>query len=164
MDGVIGIIFNDKGQVLLQKRRDIPVWSLPGGGINKSESPEKAVVREVYEETGIKSKVIRQIAEYSFKSGKKNYFFECKQIGGNLQTSNESSKVDFFSTEKLPKPYDPLVPQLINDALKQQKTIIKKQLKTLTFKNMIYYFVAHPLVAFKYVLKLKKAKEVSKAP
>lgn len=159
MDGVIGIIFNDKGQVLLQKRRDIPIWSLPGGGINKNESPEKAVVREVYEETGIKSKVIRQIAEYSFKSGKKNYFFECKQIGGNLLTSNESSKVDFFPTNKLPKPYDPLVTQLINDALKQQKSIIKKQLKTLTLKNMVYYFVAHPSVALKYVLRLVKKKK-----
>ena len=159
MDGVIGIIYNDEGQVLLQKRRDIPIWSLPGGGINKNESPEKAVVREVYEETGIKSKIIRQIAEYSFKSGKKNYFFECKQIGGNLQTSNESSKVDFFSTNKLPKPYDPLVPQLINDALKQQKSIIKKQLKTLTLKNMVYYFVAHPSVALKYVLRLMKKKK-----
>jgi len=154
MDGVIGIVFDENGRVLLQKRRDIPVWSLPGGGLGSKENPEKAVIREIEEETGIKSKVIRQIAEYTFKSGKINYFFECKQIGGKIQTSDESSNVNFFSVGKLPKPYDPLVPQLVDDALKHQKSIIKRRLKTLTLKNAAYYFVTHPTIAFKYLLKL----------
>lgn len=161
MDGVTGIIFDDNNQVLLQKRRDVPVWSLPGGGIDKNEALERAVVREIEEETGLKSKVVRRIAEYTFKSGKKNYFFECKQIGGNLQVSNESSNVDFFSTEKLPKPYDPLVPELINDALKNQKSLIKRQLKTLTLKNAVYYFLTNPKIVLKYISKILGKRKIN---
>ncbi len=162
MDGVIGVVFIKGNKVLLQKRRDIPVWSLPGGGIDKGESPEKAVVREIYEETGIKSKVVRQIAEYSFKSGKKNYFFECEQIGGAPQTSGESSDVNYFSIEKLPTPYDPIVPQLISDALKNNKEIIKRQLKTITLKNAVYYFITNPKIVLRYIYKVfGKKKRVS---
>lgn len=102
MDGVIGIVFINENKVLLQKRRDVPVWFLPGGGIDKGESPEKAVVREIYEETGIKSKVIRQVAEYSFKSGKKNYFFECEQIGVRLEQAMNPAKLIFSLPKNFP--------------------------------------------------------------
>ena len=48
---VYGIVFNnDKTEVLLIKRRDIPVWVLPGGGLDQGESPETGAVREVLEE------------------------------------------------------------------------------------------------------------------
>ena len=50
---VVGILFSkDQKEVLLIKRRDVPVWVLPGGGIEKSESLEEAIIREVLEETG----------------------------------------------------------------------------------------------------------------
>lgn len=34
-------------------------WTLPGGGVEEGESPERAAVREVEEETGIKGKIVR---------------------------------------------------------------------------------------------------------
>lgn len=34
-------------------------WSLPGGGIDHGEHPRDAVVREVYEETGLRARVGR---------------------------------------------------------------------------------------------------------
>jgi len=50
---VIGVVFSpDEKQVLLTKRRDVPVWVLPGGGIERNENPEDAIVREILEETG----------------------------------------------------------------------------------------------------------------
>tara|TARA_B100000686_G_scaffold265830_1_gene280404 strand:- start:17738 stop:18220 length:483 start_codon:yes stop_codon:yes gene_type:complete len=59
------VILNKKGFIWIGKRSDIKnssEWQMPQGGIDKNENPEKAVFREVYEETGIKSiKIIDKI-------------------------------------------------------------------------------------------------------
>lgn len=52
------IIVNKKGEVLLQKKTlDYPpypgMWMIFGGEIEKGEDPEKAIIREIYEETGM---------------------------------------------------------------------------------------------------------------
>lgn len=51
------IIANNKGQVLLCARADQADnnWQFPQGGIDKDEAPLQAAIRELYEETGIKS-------------------------------------------------------------------------------------------------------------
>ena len=47
------IVFNgDETEVLLQKRRDFRIWTLPGGHIESGESWEEAGIRETFEETG----------------------------------------------------------------------------------------------------------------
>jgi putative (di)nucleoside polyphosphate hydrolase len=58
-------IFNDKGQVLIGRRKPEgdpedssefgSPWQMPQGGIDKGEAPKEASVRELYEETSIKS-------------------------------------------------------------------------------------------------------------
>ena len=45
------VIYNN--QILLIKNTYGYAYSLPGGGIKKNESPEKAAIREVFEEVGI---------------------------------------------------------------------------------------------------------------
>lgn len=47
-------IITCKGRLLLEKRRDSDVWGLPGGGVKKKETELQAIVREVYEELGIR--------------------------------------------------------------------------------------------------------------
>ena len=46
------ITCNDK--LLLEKRRDSNTWGLVGGGVKKTETELQAMVREVYEELGIR--------------------------------------------------------------------------------------------------------------
>ncbi len=57
-----------KKKVLLMKRLNTHVfegfWSLPGGKINKSESPEQAVVREIKEETNLSFKPKNLLGKY----------------------------------------------------------------------------------------------------
>jgi len=50
VDGVI----LDEGRVYLIERKDGRGWAIPGGFIDAGETPEQAVVRELYEETKLK--------------------------------------------------------------------------------------------------------------
>lgn len=47
------IIENDKGEILLQKRRDNGCWALLGGSMEIGEKFVEVAKREVYEEAGI---------------------------------------------------------------------------------------------------------------
>lgn len=47
-------IINCQGKLLMEKRRDSDIWGLVGGGVKKTESSLQAIVREVYEELGIR--------------------------------------------------------------------------------------------------------------
>lgn len=51
--GASGIVLNDNDEILLQFRSDKHVWGLPGGAMEPGEEPAEAVIREVYEETGV---------------------------------------------------------------------------------------------------------------
>ncbi len=56
-----GLVQRDGCLLLVQLTRRTPAagsWSLPGGGIDHGEHPADAVVRELYEETGLRGRVI----------------------------------------------------------------------------------------------------------
>lgn len=42
------------GRLLLERRRDSDSWGLVGGGVRKTESPLEGMVREIYEELGVR--------------------------------------------------------------------------------------------------------------
>ncbi|MBU3143874.1 NUDIX hydrolase [Clostridium sp. CF012] len=46
--GAFTIILN-KNRVLLSKRKGIPIWDLPGGGVEKHEMLTDCAVREAFE-------------------------------------------------------------------------------------------------------------------
>ncbi len=47
------LVRDPAGRLLLQRRADNGNWELPGGSIDPGEPPARAVVREVWEETGL---------------------------------------------------------------------------------------------------------------
>lgn len=61
-------------------------WVFPGGHIKRGESPEKAAVREVYEETGIRCKAAGKPIQLSTK--KDVAFIHCKASASNQQLDN----------------------------------------------------------------------------
>ena len=56
MPSVAAIIKNEQGEILFQYPGG-EFWSLPAGAIEPGETPEEAVVREVWEETGLRVQV-----------------------------------------------------------------------------------------------------------
>lgn len=47
-------IITCKGKLLLEKRRDSDIWGLVGGGVKKTESSLEGMIREIYEELGVR--------------------------------------------------------------------------------------------------------------
>jgi ADP-ribose pyrophosphatase YjhB (NUDIX family) len=75
-------------------------WAFPGGGIKKSEKPEKAAVRECREETGVRCK---SVGEY-FKFGDKKHvaFVHCKVVGTiKLDNNSEFAALGFFTLKEM---------------------------------------------------------------
>lgn len=59
------IIRDQQNRILLQRRSDYGDWGLPGGGMDAGESIEETMIREVYEETGLKIKEYNLYTVYS---------------------------------------------------------------------------------------------------
>lgn len=63
LPGVTAVIREDD-RFLLARQRDSGRWSLIGGGIEPGEDPRTALLREVREELGVDSDIIRIIGAY----------------------------------------------------------------------------------------------------
>lgn len=154
-DAVCTIVFNEaKDQVLLIKRRDIPVWVLPGGGIHEGESPEEAAVRETEEETGLRVQLGRKIAFYTpvNRLTKPTHFFECHVQGGALSTGDETKAIAFFPLHRLPRRLVPFYKTWIDDALLRAPTVLEKTIRKTSYFTFLQYLICHPCLVFRFLL------------
>jgi ADP-ribose pyrophosphatase YjhB (NUDIX family) len=119
--GVFAIIRDEQNRVLLILRNDYDLWNLPGGGLEKGESPWQGVVREVKEETGLNVEIVRLTGVYS-KTDKDEivFSFECKIIDGELTLNEEAKEFQFFSFNELPKNMSQKQVERIEDLLKNE--------------------------------------------
>ncbi len=128
-----GIVFNALGEVLLQKRSDNGWWGLPSGYVDVGESVEQGAIREIWEETGIRSRIRRLVGVYSdpqhnvisaYPDGSLIQFaiiiFECEYLSGELQVSEESTDVGYFPIALLPEDTLLCDLQAIEDALENR--------------------------------------------
>jgi 8-oxo-dGTP pyrophosphatase MutT (NUDIX family) len=63
------MVINRNGHVLLVRHSYMPGWSLPGGGVDRGEPPDVAVVRELGEEIGLGGGVIEFSRLYTRHAG-----------------------------------------------------------------------------------------------
>lgn len=131
--GVAVIIFNEKKEVLLQKRADVHQWGIPSGHIEIGETVTQAAIREIYEETGLTIVVEKLIGVYSepasqvfeYPDGRVTHFITtCVQgciVQGNLEAKcDETLALAFFSRENLPADLLKMHPQWLEDALSEK--------------------------------------------
>ncbi|MCE7985567.1 MAG: NUDIX domain-containing protein [Caldilinea sp. CFX5] len=64
LPGVGALVFDEQGRLLLQQRTDSQRWSVPVGGMDPYETPADAVLREIWEETGILAEPVRLFGIY----------------------------------------------------------------------------------------------------
>lgn len=111
------VIVNQK--VLLVKRRDFPLWDLPGGVVESDELPSEAAIREMYEETGYEVQIDYEFARYIDKTRNDcQHLFKSHIINGELKrTTTETRDLRWFSLNQLPLFIIPNRKRQIQDAL-----------------------------------------------
>ncbi|WP_134663787.1 NUDIX hydrolase [Amycolatopsis sp. CFH S0078] len=101
---VSAFIQDDERRILMIRRTDNDLYAIPGGQLELGETLAEATVREVREETGINCRITGVIGLYSnpkhvikYDDGEiRQEFSICfrgEVLGGELQTSTESSEV-----------------------------------------------------------------------
>lgn len=153
-ESVNGILFSpDRKEVLLIKRRDVPVWVLPGGGIDPNESPEEAAIREMHEETGYTVALSRKVAEYTplNRLARFTHLFECTLVSGSPTLSSETQGVAFFPIDNLP-PLPPPYPDWIADAAQKETSLIQKPIHSVTYLNLLKHALSHPILVLRFLL------------
>jgi len=119
--GAFVVIFNKKGRVLLCHRRDMDIWTLPGGAVENSELPDEAAIRETQEETGLKVKIKDLVGIYGKPHRDELVFvFIGKAVDGKLMETPESDESRYFKTHKLPVNTIPKHVERIRDAENNQ--------------------------------------------
>ncbi len=108
-----GCIFNEKGEVLLQRRGNTNKWGFPGGAIEIGETPQMAAIREAKEETGLDVEVGKIIGVFTdlditYASGDQAQSvviaYELKPVGGELYCDQvETTELRYYSKDEKPE-------------------------------------------------------------
>lgn len=85
-----GIVFNDKGEVLVTQHSQNKNWSFPKGHIDSNQTIEEAALREVKEEGGVEAEIVDKVgySKYVYTlNGEKIFkvvtYFLMKYISGD---------------------------------------------------------------------------------
>lgn len=108
-------IITNRGRILLERRCDSDTWGLVGGGVKKWEEPIDAIVRETYEELGLRipKERFQKLAVYGEPGRIAAYrdgsiwrmvivvFSLALEDDAQLKISKESKELRFFTKEEL---------------------------------------------------------------
>jgi 8-oxo-dGTP pyrophosphatase MutT (NUDIX family) len=131
LPGVVMVIFDDQGRVLLNQRTDTGRWALISGIPDPGEQPAEAAVREIAEETGVSAVVERVLSVFMnepivYPNGDHAQYIDivllCRAVGGQARVNDdESLDVRWFATDELP-PLGPIARSRIDLALRDEPT------------------------------------------
>ena len=98
--GVGAVVINEKNELLMVRDRihtSHSIYKLPGGMLEHAQSLEEGVVREVWEETGIKAKLIKMVSvlnSHPFTFNKSNMYIV-------FQLEAETTKIEVIDTHEI---------------------------------------------------------------
>ncbi|WP_406416539.1 NUDIX domain-containing protein [Streptomyces sp. NBC_00873] len=112
LPSVTAVVVDETGRILLNRRRDTGLWSAISGILEPGEQPAAGIVREVFEETGVRvvpeyvSSVYAEPPLIHLNRDRSQYLnvtFRCRPVGGEAKVNDdESIDVAWFSPAELP--------------------------------------------------------------
>ena len=110
------LVRDEAGRVLLLRRTDNDLWTIPTGGLKKGETIRECAARECREETGIDIEITGLVGVFStpdhvivYRKGKKvdevrqpvNVCLRARPVAGEAITTDEASEVRWVGPEDL---------------------------------------------------------------
>lgn len=127
------IVADQHGRILLHRRSDNQLWSIPGGTMEIGETIRGTVIREVKEETGLDIDPGHLVGIYSdpnhviaYPNGEiRQEFsicFACRLLAGHLTAGDESLEIGFFTRAQIEQmPIHPSILIRINHFLESRE-------------------------------------------
>lgn len=102
----------ERDQLLLSRRGDLNVWTLPGGRLDSRERLSDAAGREVREETGLTVQVEEPLALYYLEGWQRmNILYRAVPHSGKLRRTDETRDNRYFPVNELPAMPLPVIAQ-----------------------------------------------------
>jgi 8-oxo-dGTP diphosphatase len=123
---VAAAVVDEYGRVLVTQRRDNGHWEPPGGVLEINESIIDGLRREVLEETGLTVEPVRLTGVYkNMPRGIVALVFLARISSGALTTSDETSRVEWWTAEMVEDRMEPAYAIRIIDALRQDGPAVR---------------------------------------
>jgi len=112
--GTEALVFNERGEILLLRRRDNHHWCMPGGIAEIGQSIAEGALRELWEEAGLRGEVVRLVGVFDApRWGSRSkvhlmahvFLVHCTDL--NAVPGVEMLEAGFFSPDALPQPMQP---------------------------------------------------------
>ncbi len=105
--GVRGVVRDAEGRFLLVRHTYAPGWLFPGGGVDRAESFEQAVEREIREETGVMARARPRLlsvhTNFEYFKGDHVALYAIDEWEQQASSSLEIAEFGFFSSDDLPE-------------------------------------------------------------
>jgi len=133
---VAAVVTDDAGRVLLcQQRQGRRRWALPGGRVRAGESPIRAAVRDIREETGMETEIVELVGIYHLTGEGPGeglpdvlvHVFRGRVHGGEATVNSPGRicRLSWHGAGDLPRPMTPTTRAAIDDALAGRAGVLR---------------------------------------
>jgi len=126
--GVLAIVRDENGRVLLVEQTYRDGWYLPGGGVRKREGLDEAVRRELREEVGVEPTAPPRLhgVYWNFAESKSDYIavFVVEKWERHPTKSLEIARDAFFAPDDLPEDASPAAVRRIGELIAGERDVL----------------------------------------